>query len=367
MRKIIPFVLILTLTSSSLFWGFAAADSRRRLLTTFIVKCQQPSGGYIDTPNGTTSQISEFVSYGAVYLLQQFNNLDNMDQEKAKNWFRDRFDIAYNSEFIPEVFYTYKASRILQNAPNGTLLTTAVDKIIDLQNGTTKGFASSRAPMATVYDTYFAIEFLFEVGNLSLVSADEVAGFIMSTWKSNGFAGSSEGDINPADTYYALKTLSRLGKLNLITADMNKSMNQYIDAFYCDNENYPEHYGGYSFTAQIPYSTILLTYYSIGILKFLNGSIHADETLKWLLDRQNPKRYGFQDINTDDSTRNPTISASYFAVVTIMKIEGKGTEGVLREDIWILEPNPWELAGLIIGIFAGAVLIGFAIWKYKNR
>ena len=282
MRKIIPLFLILAITSSSLFWGLAAADSRRRLLTTFIMKTQQPSGGFIDTPNGTADQVTEFVSYSAIYLLQQFNNLDNIDQEKAKNWLRDRFDIAYNSEFIPEVFYTYKASKILGNAPNGTLLTTAVDKIIGLQNSSTKGFASSKAPVATIYDTYFAIEFLFEVGNLSLISADEVSGFVMNTWKSNGFAGSSNGEENPADSYYALKTLSRLGKINLITADMNSSLMDYIEGFYCNNNQYPDHYGGYSFSTNNPHSTILLTYYCVGIMKFLNGTVHSAETLKWL-------------------------------------------------------------------------------------
>jgi prenyltransferase beta subunit len=365
-KQIVPFLMI-TVLFSFFYMGNVAAATRTELLARFFKDNQTTNGGFINTNNGT-GKATDFTSFANVYALDRLGSLDEIDKDKAKDWFLDRFDISFNSEDIPQTYYAYKAIKILGESINETIKSDGVDAILVLKNTTTNGFASGNVPYANLLDTYYAVEFLYEAGKSGSIVPGPIATFVMSCWveSSAAFSGKPGEEVNPIDSYYAVKTLERLNKLSDLNSSKQTKLDAYIETMYCGEAKYEPHFGGYTYTQLNPYSSITLTFYCLGIQKAISGTTHS-QTLTWVLSKQTSFDYGFQEYSIESETKYSSAISSYQAIEIIFALESAPLENSLAENIWELENNPWIMAAIVIGTIGGFIIICVIIYKAKNK
>jgi hypothetical protein len=183
-----------------------------------------------------------------------------------------------------------------------------------------------------------------------------------------GFGASPGLGSTPVDTYYALKILERMDKISSLTDAQKTALIGYLESFYVNDKNLPLHYGGYSLSTKDIFSTLLMTYYCVGGLKVLGASLHTEETTAFILNRQSPQDFGFQDINEKADNSFSSAIQTYYAVESLFALNGEqGFDKVVKADLWQLEINPWILAAIIIGSVGGVIIICIVIWKLKNQ
>ena len=102
-------------------------------------------------------------------------------------------------------------------------------------------------------------------------------------------------------------------------------------------------------------------------LKILSGPLHPKQTADWIITRQSPVDYGFQDYSEMPESTYSSAILSYYAVDTLGQLDSKYIESYLKPDMWELEVNPWYVVAIVAGVVGVLVIAGILIWKYKNR
>jgi prenyltransferase beta subunit len=105
-------------------------------------------------------------------------------------------------------------------------------------------------------------------------------------------------------------------------------------------------------------------YCVIGISLIDDGELEdEEETLAWILNRQNFKDGGFKDIDDGSEQKYSSVVNSYYALEIINLLD---TDSVsLNEEIFMVEFNWWILVGLLIGV--GVVAVAIIIIRRKRR
>ncbi len=208
------------------------------------------------------------------------------------------------------------------------------------------------------------------MGQLSAISSSNVVTYVESNWNATfgAFVNSNESTTaSPIDSYYALMTLQALGQLGNFTTHNQALLTNYIDSFYCNNTIYPDMIGGYTYSQTDPYSSIVLTDVCVSILTLIKAPLNSAQTITWLIARQSPADYGFQDIQENNQNAGSSVIASYYALQALLVLDPNILTDQMSQDIWQLSTNPWIIAAIVIGCVAGVVLLFFGIWKLKNR
>lgn len=375
---------ITILTSVLLFFSlflsvqYAAATSRKDLLKEFCLNNQDSTGGFLDTPNGegTDTTLSEFTAYANLYILSLIEpELDSLDDKGViRSFLRDRYilfsDVGTGE--ISQVYYAYLGGLLVGTNYTETLKQDAAIELFSLQNQTNYGFSSRNSETELVSATYYATLLLNEFELLNSTMNANIASFIMSCWDDGetGFKSAPEGQVSLVDTYMAVATLAELDLLSQLSPDQVNDITTYIEGFYFDDETYTQHYGGYGIQTGIIQSSLLYTYYCVETLDLLGSSLH-EETLAWVLARQNPNDYGFIDVSSESANADSSAKLSYYAVRTILTFDenafSNDNNAIMNEEIWDLSTNPWAIAGIVLGVIAILVAAGFGIYKYQNR
>ena len=381
-HRILTYLFLSVLIISS--FNYSVATSRKDLLEEFCISNQIASGGFKDYNNGTEDSISEFTSLANLFILYQIDPTLAKIDKIAGFWLIDRLNdfasVGGTEKSIPDAFYALEGLVYLNSTSNETAtIDDAITVMINFYNETSYGYNGPNSPISTLSDTYFAIEFLYlantlsSSANFSLINSTEIASFVLSCWNSedNAFAGSPEGDANPIDSYFAIQTLVRLEKLNLF--NYKEELSDFIDNFYSDDPIFESHYGGYSHTQNSPSSSsLMMTYYSVSLQNTLNSSkLHNETTLNWLLSRQSPYDFGFNDVSSVSGVAYSSAKLSYFAVRSILIFEddafGDRNSDLMNEELWNLSTSGWLIAAIVVGSLGLIALAGYGIYRYKNR
>lgn len=384
-HTILPYLFILVFIISSVSIDYSVATSRKDLLEQFCINNQMGTGGFIDYNNGTEETITEFTSLANLFILYEIDpTLEKIDKKKAEFWFIDRLSsftsTTSTEKSIPDAFYALEGLVFLNATANETAtVNDAITKMNNFYNETSHGYNGANSPISTISDTYFANEFLYMAGSLSFTTnftnenSTEIASFVISCWNEDdkAFAGSPEGEGTPIDSYFAIQTLIRLEKLNLF--NNGEELSDFIKEFYCDDPLFESHYGGYSHTRSSPTSSsLMMTYYCVSLQNTLNSSkLNNETTLNWLLSRQSPYDFGFNDVSSDSGTEFSSAKLSYYAVKSILIFEesafGDKSREIMNEELWDLSTSGWLIAAIVVGSLGLAALAGYGIYRYKNR
>jgi prenyltransferase beta subunit len=361
--------LFITVTLASVVTGLGAAKSRQDLLVTFLKWNQVSSGGFKDSNVSSPIVVNPFTCYANIYLLQQMGKLDSInDKIQAQNFLKGQFTSAVSEENLPNIYFSFKSIKILGDTAEANTTTEGGQVMMSLHNNNTFGFRNFEDPTETILATYYAIEYLSESAS-AFYSAENETIFVMSCWDSTvgAFAGAPGGEGNVIDSYYALKILQRCQTLGSLNATYSNALKAFFASYYVANPDFKMHYGGYSYRTTVPFSTIILTSYSVGGLKLLGGSLHVAETRDFILNRQSSIDYGFQEMGENQNDKYSSAISSYYAIETLINLDSDKWKDWLKEDLYKLEINPWAIVGIVAGSITGVVLICFGIWKYKNR
>lgn len=355
------------LTFLIFFTTRAAAESRKDLLVHFVKYNQASNGAFRDSNNSTSTEMTPFISYANVYIATRLDKMKEINNETAKTWFYDQYRYEDQNN-LAAMYYSLQGYYLLRGTINSTELDGLKDIIVSKADPNNMGYRTLDHNVATVVATYYAVNLLKNMSRTSLINADNVSTYLMSLYSAStgGFAGSNQSNANIIDTYYAIRTLYLLGKIYLITPDMKSAILNYTESFYCNDPNLTVHYGGYSYSKLAPLTSILLTYYCTQILKTMNGTLHQ-ETLSWILARQSPYDFGFQDISENFENQYSSAISSYYALEIILTLDQKGIEGQLEKEVWNLKADPWIVAAIVIGSVAGTILLIYGIYRLKNR
>ncbi len=358
----------------------AGAASRKELLETFCINNQIDSGAFQDTNNGTKDEVSEFTTYSNLHILSiidpELENLLDDDKSLAQEWIQTELnkfiDAGDDGKTLRDAYYAYAGYTATGTALNETILDDLTERILLSQDESSFGFKSNASLEPTLPDTYYAVQYLNDTNEILSISTDNVALFTMSCWDSdkNLFAAVPNGTANLIDTFYGLKTLELLGKLDEIESADQESIKIYIDTFYCDDELYTNHFGGYSITQSDSQSSIFFTYVAVEILNMLEGDFHTD-TLTWILNRQSARDYGFQDASNSGLEGPSSAKSSYYAVEIILSLEPAAFDqrgnNVMNEELWNLKTSGWIIAAIILGVLVIIAGLIYGIYRYKNR
>ncbi len=385
-HKILPYLFILVFIISSISIDYSVATSRKDLLEEFCIRNQgETGGGFKDYNNGTEDTITEFTSLANLFILYEIDpTLAKIDKPKAGFWFIDRLNnfisTTTTEKSIPDAYYALEGSVYLNATANETsTVNDAVTQMNDYYNETSSGYNGGNSPIPTLSDTYFALEFLYLANNISSsvnitsINKTEIAAFVLACWDSenNAFAGIPGGEANPIDSYFAIQTLIRLENLNLFNYE--EELSDFIENFYCDDPVFESHYGGYSLAPDSSSSSsLMMTYYCVSIQNTLNSSkLNNETTLNWILSRQSPYDYGFNDVPSVSGIGYSSAKLSYYAVRSILIFEdsafGDKSRDLMNEEIWDLSTSGWLIAAIVVGSLGLAALAGYGIYRYKNR
>ncbi len=381
-HTILAYLFLSALIISS--FNYSVATSRKDLLEEFCISNQIASGGFKDYNNGTEDSISEFTSLANLFILHEIDPTLTKIDSIAGFWLIDRLNdftsTTGTEKTIPEAFYALEGLVFLNATSNETAtIDDAITKMNNFYNETSHGYNGDNSPISTLSDTYYAIEFLHmantlsSTANFSIINSTEIASFVLSCWdnEDNAFAGSPGGDTNPIDSYFAIQALVRLEKLNLFNYE--EELSDYIENFYCDDPIFESHNGGYSHTPNSPSSSsLMMTYYCVSLQNTLNSSkLHNETTLNWVLSRQSPYDFGFNDVSSVSGVAYSSAKLSYYAVRSILIFEddafGDRNSDLMNEELWNLSTSGWLIAAIVVGSLGLAALAGYGIYKYKNR
>jgi prenyltransferase beta subunit len=363
-----------------------AASTRQDVVITFSITCIDSSGGAVLHPGATVPTVSNtFEITNALNTLDAWITADLLlpDRVLIENITAWVEDLQVTS---PSTDPSYGGFLPYPNAPNATLTashfafhtldllnTTAsidngplVNFIVNLQRTnateyphTLGGFADKATNNATLAATYFALQTLDSLDELSQINQSLViawlnASQILTTPTSPSYGGFTNGyEGTTADlqtTFMALRSLEILGQLNII--DQNAARD-YILPHYRADTNYPQFFGGFSLTPDDPVATQLATYYAVAGLQILNADsqLSVEEITTWVLNTQTADG-GFADV-TDHTGFAPQTN---FAISTLALLDQLPT---LLEPFG-LEPYifPWWIVAAVIIII---IIILFVI------
>ena len=383
-HRILPYLFLLTFIISSVSIDYSVATSRKDLLEDFCISNQIESGGFTDFNRGT-SDITEFTSFANLFILYEIDlSLEKIDKSKAEFWFIDQINDftspTSTGKNIPNAYFALQGSVLLNSTANNTAtVDDAITEMNNFYNETSYGYNGDNTPISTISDTYFAVEFLhlasdvLSSADFSLINSTDIATFVLSCWNSddNAFGGSPGGEGNPIDSYYAIQTLIRLDKMDLF--NYKEELSDFIDTFYCDDSVFESHYGGYSHTPNTPSSSsLMMTYYSVSLQNNLNSSkLNNETTLDWILSRQSPYDFGFNDFSIVSDVEYSSAKLSYYAVRSILIFDedafGSSNNDLMNEELWDLSTSGWLIAAIVVGSLGLAALAGYGIYRYKNR
>ncbi len=307
-----------------------AAPTRQDVVITFSVTCIDGSGGAVLHPGATVPTLSN--TFNIANVLNTLNAWITADLllpdriliENMTAWVEDlqvtspSTDPSYGG-FLPNpdalnatIMASYFAFHTLDLLNTTSVINneTLVDFVVNLQRtnateypNTLGGFVDTATNNATVAATYFALQTLDSLGELSQINQSLAIAWVNSSQiltnpTSPSYGGFTNGyggiTADLQTTFMALRSLEILGQLSIID---QTAARDYILPHYRTDTNYPQFYGGFSLTWDDPVATQLATFYAVAGLQILNADsqLSTSDITTWVLNTQTADG-GFADI-----------------------------------------------------------------------
>jgi prenyltransferase beta subunit len=376
-RILLIFTLFLIITISIV--PPVLAKPRKTYITDFLYECEIEDEGFGNSIEND-DEVSEEATAYALEILDEFDLLQKKDLfgtvEHEINSTDLPEELEDNAEEVvesgdPDIYKLYfllKSLELLEDTNEDYEVSSSVQGKIEsfvdslLQNG--GGYAASKSSTSsTMTSTYFALK-IYDLLDEDYANESITKNWIRSCYNSDGGYGGSIGSSSTIlNTYYAILSMDEIDDVDELSG--KDSTIDYLQSFYEDDENDSENYGGYYPDDDSENTMISSTFYCvIGISLIDDGELEdEEETLAWILNRQNFKDGGFKDIDDGSEQKYSSVVNSYYALEIINLLD---TDSVsLNEEIFMVEFNWWILVGLLIGV--GVVAVAIIIIRRKRR
>ena len=380
MRRFLAFLilalLVATMASPAVTTG---ATTRRQQVISFAASLIDNRGGAVLHAGVTNATVSAtYATAGVLQTLSAWSAADDLltDSDLPANmtkWVKGLQNTtkpANNKNYggfversnatIATLRYTHEAIATLDwlNQTSSINATLAANFTAGLQRvnataypTTLGGFADRYNENASVAATYYALEALSVLGQLSRINSS-----LAITWlNSCQVLGSANftsygGFLNGRSSAYATLQTTYMAVRGLQILDALSSMNQsatiaFVLSCYHSDSNYPQYQGGFGQTPDDFVSTQSATYYAAATLKILGADsrLAADSVSAWVLSKQCSDG-GFADAVPGSGLTPET----YFAVATLALLNK------LDSLDQVTQPEPYVFPFWIVGL---AVLI----------
>jgi prenyltransferase beta subunit len=379
LRRFLGFLILALLFATMLSPAVTTgAATRKQHIISFAASCIDNRGGAVLHSGVTVPTVSAtYATAGVLQTLSAWTAADDLLLEadlvaNMTKWVKGLQNttkptnrnyggfVQRSNATIATLQYTHDALLTLSwlnktSSINGTL---AVNFTVALQRtnatayaSTLGGFADRYNESASVAGTYYAVEALVILGQLSRINSTLAITWLNSCQvvlpaNSTSYGGFVNGrnatSATLQSTYMAVRSLEILGALG--------SMNQsaaiaFTLSCYHSDPDYPQYKGGFGQTPDDLVSTQSATYYAVATLNILgvNSQVATDAVSAWVLGKQCTDG-GFADTVPASGLAPET----HFAVATLAllnRLDG------LNE---VTEPEPYVFPLWIVGL---AVLI----------
>ena len=376
-RILIIFLLFFIITLSII--PAVLAKPRKTYITDFLYDCEIKDEGFSNSVENDDDVSDEATAY-ALEILDEFDLLQKKDifgtvqhevnttdlPEKLEDDAKGMFTIG--DVDIYDLYFLLNSLMILEDNNDeydfsSSLKNDAITYLNSLLQNEGGYAPSSTSISATIASTYFALKIY------DLLEEDYVNKSITKSWvracqnPDGGYGGNIGLSSTILNTYYAILAMDIIDDVDELFNEANTI--DYFESFYEDNENNLENYGGYYPDEDTETTLISSTYFCVmGIYLIDEDEIdHEEETLTWILNRQNFKDGGFADNDDESKQKYSSVINSFYAVQLIKLYDADLIS--LNEEIFMVEFNWWILVGILIGI--GLIAIAVIIIRRKRR
>jgi len=366
------------LTISFSITPFALAKQRKTYLTDFLLSCEIKDEGFSNSPEEEDDISYEATAY-ATEILDGYNMLVTRDiwgeventvnttdlLEYLEDKGKDQFDVTDVN--IYKLYFILKSLIILDYERSSSLENNA-ESYLDSLDRNGNGFAAtSTSSSASITSTYFAM-MIYELIDESIPNESAHKAWIKSCRNSDGgYGGNTTLSSGILNTFYVISIYEEIYDIDDLSGQ--DSTIDYLDSFYVDDEGDDDNYGGYLPDENAENALLSSTYYCVqGISLIDSGDLdHEEETLNWVLNRQNFKDGGFVDITEGNEQKESSITASYFAYQTLTILDGKELPSMeekvfMLEFIWI----DWLILVILLSFVGIAVVYGYFMWRKRR-
>ena len=376
-RILIIFLLFFIITFSII--PAVLAKPRKTYITDFLYDCEIKDEGFSNSVENDDDVSDEATAY-ALEILDEFDLLQKKDifgtvehevnttdlPEKLEDDAKGMFTIG--DVDIYDLYFLLNSLMILEDNNDeydfsSSLKNDAITYLNSLLQNEGGYAPSSTSISATIASTYFALKIY------DLLEEDYVNKSITKSWvracqnPDGGYGGNIGLSSTILNTFYAILAMDLIEDVDELYNKAN--IIDYFESFYEDNENNLENYGGYYPDEDTETTLISSTYFCVmGIYLIDEDEIdHEEETLTWILNRQNFKDGGFADNDDESKQKYSSVINSFYAVQLIKLYDADLIS--LNEEIFMVEFNWWILVGILIGI--GFIAIAVIIIRRKRR
>jgi hypothetical protein len=355
------------------------AKPRKTYITDFLYECEIKDEGFSNSVEND-DDVSEDATAYALEILDQFDLLQKKDifgtvehevnttdlPEELEDDAKGMFEIG--NVDIYNLYFLLKSLMILEDNNDdydisSSLENDAISYLDSLLHNEGGYVPSSTSTSATIASTYFALR-IYDLLDEDFENETITKNWVRACQNSDGGYGGNIGlTSNIMDTYYAISIMDIIEDVDALNNE-DKTID-YLESFYEDNENNLENYGGYYPDEDTETTLISSTYFCVmGIYLIDEDEIdHEEETLTWILNRQNFKDGGFADNDDESKQKYSSVINSFYAVQLIKLYDADLIS--LNEEIFMVEFNWWILVGILIGI--GLIAIAVIIIRRKRR
>ncbi|MFX1337349.1 MAG: prenyltransferase/squalene oxidase repeat-containing protein [Promethearchaeota archaeon] len=378
-RIILIFTLIIIITLSLI--PSVLAKPRKTYITDFLYECEIKDKGFANSVESDNHIVSKEATAYALEILKEFNLLQKKDLfgtvEHEVNTTHLPEELESNAESEvnsgdPDIYKLYFLLRSLYLLEDTNKdyevgssvrdnIKTFVDSLLQKDGGYSASKSSTTATMAS---TYFALK-IYDLLDKSYANKSITKSWIRSCQNSDGGYGGNIGlSSTILNTYYAIFSMDEIEDVDEL---LNKAFTiNYLQSFLEDDENDVDNYGGYYPDKDAENTMISSTYYCIMGISLIDDREleHEEDTLTWILNRQNFKDGGFKDIDDKSEQKYSSVVNSYYALELINLID-PDAEATLNQEVFMVEFNWWILVGILIGI--GVIAVAIIIIRRKRR
>jgi prenyltransferase beta subunit len=299
--------------------------------------------------------------FGEVEHTVNTSDLQEYLEDKAK----DR--IKSGNVDIYKLYYILKSLDILDYDTSSSL-EADVEAYLDASEQNGNGFApTDTSSLASISSTYFAM-MIYELIDESIPNESSHKYWIKSCRNGDGgYGGNTTLTSSVFNTYCAIIIFEEIYDVDDLSSQ--SATIDYLKSFYVEDENDEDNYGGYLPDANSENALLSSTYYCIKGISIIDSDELEDEddTLNWILNRQNFKDGGFIDNSEGYEQKKSSVTCSYFAYETLKIIDGIELP-ILEEKVFMLEFIwiDWLILIIILSVIGAAVITGIVIWRKRR-
>jgi len=375
--RIITFFILFLIISLN-FSTFVLAKQRKTYLTDFLLDCEVKDKGFSNSPQEEDDISYESTAY-AIEILNDYQLLEKRDifgeiehtvntsdlQEYLEDKGKDKINEAEIN--IYNIYYILKALNIMDYDTSSSLESN-VKHYLNSLNLNGSGFAPKPSSVSgSLSSTYFAM-MIYEIIEDPIPYEKSHKNWIRSCINSNGgYGGNTTLPSTILDTFYAILIFEQIYDIEDLPSEDNTI--EYLKSFYVDEESDEDNYGGYLPDDKAENALISSTYYCVKGISLIDKSElkDEDETLNWILNRQDAKDGGFTDNSDGDEQKESSVTVSYFAYQALIVLDGEELPSLeqkvfMLEFIWV----DWLIFVVILSSLGVAVIVGYIRWRKRR-